>query len=75
MARPTWASAADGWPYERFSFAASVAGSVTHLDGPHSAPPDPGWHVYDGGSLDLVIAATLPPLAYIAFLRSRRQLR
>jgi hypothetical protein len=39
-----------------FSFAASVAGGVSVLDGPHPAPPDHGYHVPSGGALELVLA-------------------
>jgi hypothetical protein len=69
-----WADADDDWPYQRFTFAASVAGSVTALGGPHPAPPDPGHHAHTGGALELVLSAC-SVLALVDYHARRAELR
>jgi hypothetical protein len=57
MQKPLWGAADDGWPYELFTFAASVATMPTVTHGPLAGPiPEPGLHAHAGGALDLVLA-------------------
>jgi hypothetical protein len=73
MPKPTWANADDGWPYQLFTFPASVATTSTHVDfvGPI---PEPGWHTHDSGFLGLAVAtASVSSLLAYHVQRARRR--